>query len=237
MGFWSMDESNSVPDMTQPPEMVVAEQCRPQPSLLGKSHLRRSRRQNQPRIFPVRDDLVLECIARVSRLHYPILSLVSKTFRSLTSSPELYQTRYLLNRTEKCLYVCLQLLTEPNLRWFTLCRKPDKTLNSHICKKYETSSGNILVPVQILNSFPVEWSDTVAVGHKLHAINKDDDVPSSSNDCQTHTWGETPSLRLAHTKRKFDGIMDLAGIYENPDSLKLGTQSVQHTERNLEGRA
>ncbi|KAF2565985.1 hypothetical protein F2Q68_00024873 [Brassica cretica] len=55
--------------------------------------------------LPLPDELVLGCFARASRLHYPILSLVSKTFRSLTSSPELYQTRSLLNCTENCLYV------------------------------------------------------------------------------------------------------------------------------------
>ncbi|CAN6816925.1 unnamed protein product [Brassica oleracea] len=182
-------------------------------------------------ILQLLDDLVLSCLAHVSRLllHYPILSLVSKTFRSFTSSLELYQTRYLLNRTEGCLYVCLQFPNEPNLRWFTLCWKPDKTLNKKKKKKKNTtqsSSGNILAQVQILNSPPVEWSDSdiVAVGHKLYAINKEDDVSSSSSnvfflDCRTHTWVETPSLRFAHTNPGIDGMMYLAGSYENPDSL------------------
>ncbi|KAJ4905785.1 putative F-box/kelch-repeat protein [Raphanus sativus] len=172
-------------------------------------------------ILQLPDDLVLSCLAHVPRLHYPILSLVSKTFRSLTSSPELYQTRYLLNRTEGCPYVCLQFPSEPNLRWFTLCRKPDKTLNK---KKTESSSGHVLAEVQIHNSPPVEWSDLVAVGHRLYAINKEDDVSCCSSnvfflDCRTHTWVETPSLRFAQTKRKLDGMMYLAGSNENPDSL------------------
>ncbi|CAL9224337.1 unnamed protein product [Arabidopsis halleri] len=51
------------------------------------------------------DDLILSCVARVSRLYYPTLSLVSKSFRSLLASPELYKTRSLLDRTESCLYV------------------------------------------------------------------------------------------------------------------------------------
>ncbi|CAA7023936.1 unnamed protein product [Microthlaspi erraticum] len=42
--------------------------------------------------LPLPDDLLLSCFARVSRLHYPTLSLVSKSFRSLLASPELYQT-------------------------------------------------------------------------------------------------------------------------------------------------
>ncbi|KAH0890495.1 hypothetical protein HID58_052924, partial [Brassica napus] len=123
--------------------------------------------------LPLPDELVLSCLARASRLHYPILTLVSKTFGSLTASPELYQNRSLLNRSEKCLYVCLQFPTEPNLRWFTLCRKPDKTVN-----KTESLS---------------ELSNLVAVDHKLYAINKEDDVTSCSSnvfflDCRTHTW-------------------------------------------------
>ncbi|KAL0711971.1 hypothetical protein Bca4012_018949 [Brassica carinata] len=173
-------------------------------------------------ILQLPDDLVLSCLARVSRLHYPILSLVSKTFRSLTSSPELYHNRFLLNRTEKCFYVCLHFPTEPNLRWFTLCRKPDKTLTNQICnkRKKETSSGNVLAQVQILNSPPVKWSNLVAVGHKLYALS---DAPCSSNvfflDCRTHTWAETPSLRLAHTSPEMDGMMYLSESNENPDSL------------------
>ncbi|CAH8357459.1 unnamed protein product [Eruca vesicaria subsp. sativa] len=74
----------------------------------------------------------------------------------------------------------------------------------------------------ILNSAPVEGSNLVAVGHKLYAINKEEDDPSSCSsnvfflDCRTHKWVETPSLRLAHTVPE---MMYLAGSYENPDSL------------------
>lgn len=80
-----------------------------------------------------------------------------------------------------------------------------------------------MAPIQILNSSPVEWLNIVAVGHKFYSINKEDDVPSSSNvfflECRVHKWVETQILRLAHTKRRFDGIMYLAGSYENPDFL------------------
>ena len=173
--------------------------------------------------LPLPDELVLGCFARASRLHYPILSLVSKTFRSLTSSPELYQTRSLLNRTENCLYVCLQFPNDPCLRWFTLCRKPDKALNNKKKKKKSSTSGNVLGQVRILGSPPpVEWSNLVAVGHKLYAVR---DGPCSSDvfflDCRTHTWVETPSLRLAHTFPECDGMIYLPGGSESPDSLNF----------------
>ncbi|CAN6826815.1 unnamed protein product [Brassica oleracea] len=157
--------------------------------------------------LPLPEELVLGCLARVSRSHYPILSLVSKIFRSLTSSPELYQTRSLLNCTENCLYVCLQFPNDPNLRWFTLYQKPDKALNNKKKKKKETSSGYVLGQVRI--------------GHRLYAIS---DGPCSSNvfflDCRTHAWVETPSLRFAHSLPECGGMTYLPGGSENPDSLK-----------------
>ncbi|KAJ4891284.1 putative F-box/kelch-repeat protein [Raphanus sativus] len=170
--------------------------------------------------LPLPEELVLCCLARVSRLHYPILSLVSKTFRSLTSSPELYQTRSLLNRTENCLYVCLRFPNDPELRWFTLCRKPDKTLKKKKKKKTSTS-GNVLGQVRILGTPPpVEWSNLVAVGHRLYAVSPG---PCSSNalflDCRTHAWVETPSLRFPHTFPECAGMMYLPGGSENPDSV------------------
>ncbi|CAA7047224.1 unnamed protein product [Microthlaspi erraticum] len=63
-------------------------------------------------------DLLLTCVARISRLYYPSLSLVSKTFRSLLDSPELYKERSRLGQTESCLYVCVSH-TNAN-RWYTL---------------------------------------------------------------------------------------------------------------------
>ncbi|CAL9226125.1 unnamed protein product [Arabidopsis halleri] len=54
------------------------------------------------------DDLLLNCLARVSRLYYPTLSLVSKRFCSLLASTELYETRRLLGSTESCPYFCIK---------------------------------------------------------------------------------------------------------------------------------
>ncbi|RID51496.1 LOW QUALITY PROTEIN: hypothetical protein BRARA_H02153 [Brassica rapa] len=72
-------------------------------------------------------DVVLNCLARVSRSYSPILFLVSKSFRTLMTSPELHATRTLIGKTEDCLYVCLDLdNNNPNPRWFTLSQIPEQ---------------------------------------------------------------------------------------------------------------
>ncbi|CAA7023932.1 unnamed protein product [Microthlaspi erraticum] len=87
------------------------------------------------------DDLLLSCFPQVSSLYYPTLSLVSKRFRSLLASPELYKIRSVLGHTESCLYVYSRFYAGPNFLWFTLCRRPNRTLTE---KKKQSS--NILVP-------------------------------------------------------------------------------------------
>ncbi|KAL9302881.1 putative F-box domain, kelch-type beta propeller, F-box-like domain superfamily [Arabidopsis thaliana] len=51
------------------------------------------------------NDVVLNCLSRVSRTHDPILSLVSKSFRSLVASPDLEAARFRFLNTERCLYI------------------------------------------------------------------------------------------------------------------------------------
>ncbi|CAL9242740.1 unnamed protein product [Arabidopsis halleri] len=167
-------------------------------------------------------DLIVSILARVTRSYYTNLSLVSKSFRSILASPELYQTRTLLGKTETFLYVCLRFPDEANPRWFTLYRKPNQTLTKKK-KKKEESSVKLLAPTPVLNSPPLEWSSLIAIGSNLYAITAAIDNSPCSNvwflDCRTHTWLEAPRMRLAHTNSKFDGTMYLAGSSENPDSL------------------
>ncbi|CAA7012988.1 unnamed protein product [Microthlaspi erraticum] len=124
-------------------------------------------------IHSLPDDLLLSCLACVSRLYYPALSLVSKRFRSLLAPLKINQARSFLGRTEGCLFVCLQFPDEPNLRWFTLSWKPGnkekEKEKEKKKKKKEKSSGNILVPIYFLNS-PRKDSAFVAVGPNLYAI-------------------------------------------------------------------
>ncbi|CAA7049539.1 unnamed protein product [Microthlaspi erraticum] len=66
-------------------------------------------------------DLMLNILARVTRYHHPVLSRVSKKFRSLVRSSELRMTRS-LQGNEDSFYVCLGDFNSPSLtyHWFTL---------------------------------------------------------------------------------------------------------------------
>ncbi|KAG2242598.1 hypothetical protein Bca4012_086232 [Brassica carinata] len=141
------------------------------------------------------DDLLLSCFARASRLYYPTLSLVSKSFASLFASPELYKTRSSLGRTESCLYVCLSFHPDPTPRWFTLCRKPDRTMP--LKKK---PRGYALAKLPTPPSRSAHWSGLVTVGSDIYNIGGPIDEanePSSSVsilDCRSNTWRDGPSM-------------------------------------------
>ncbi|RID71363.1 hypothetical protein BRARA_C03304 [Brassica rapa] len=132
------------------------------------------------------DDFLLSCFARISTLYYPSLSLVSKSFRSLLTSPELYKVRSLSDHTECCLYVCIQFFSDLGPTWYTLCRKPDQTLTNKT-KSSSSSSGYVLAKVPILNS-----PRLVSVGPNIYNINSG---PVSILNCRSHTWSEGPSMR------------------------------------------
>ncbi|KAL1198929.1 F-box/kelch-repeat protein [Cardamine amara subsp. amara] len=169
-------------------------------------------------ILSLPDDLVVSCLARVSRLDYRNLYLVSKSFRSILASPELYKTRTLLGRTENCLYVCLHFPDEANPRWFTLYRKPNHSTKK---TKKKESSCNLLAPVPILNSPPLELSGFVPIDCNIYAISSGiEDSPCSNVwllDCRTHTWLQAPRMRLAQSNE----LMYLAGSSEKSESLNF----------------
>ncbi|ESQ37125.1 hypothetical protein EUTSA_v10002584mg [Eutrema salsugineum] len=167
------------------------------------------------------DDLLVSCLARVSRLYYPTLSLVSKRFRSLLASPELYKTRSSLGRTESCLYVCLRFHPDPNPRWFTLCLKPDRTLTNDTGKKKKKKSsfGYALAKIPTPDSPTAHWSGLVTIGSEIYNIGG----PIHSNersssvsilDCTSHTWREAPSMvvkRKCPEANVLDGKIYVAG--------------------------
>ncbi|CAA7019031.1 unnamed protein product [Microthlaspi erraticum] len=114
--------------------------------------------------------LLLDCLARISRLYYPTLSLVSKSFRSIIASPELYETRKRLNRTEKCLYICIRFPFDTETHWSTLCRLPTRKIANE-------SSGYFteLIPSPKYLR-PSQSSTLVAVGSDIYKIGGADDL-------------------------------------------------------------
>ncbi|CAA7036339.1 unnamed protein product [Microthlaspi erraticum] len=171
-------------------------------------------------ILSLPDDLLLNCIARVSRLYYPTLSLVSKSFRSLVASPELYKVRSLLGRTESCLCVCLKRGSKHS--WFTLCWKPDKSLTNEEDTSEKKSSGYVLAAASIPHSTYATFGSIVAVGSNIYNIDTSTgSVSVSILDCRSHTWRTTSSI--FQVKRKFfsasalDGKIYVAGVCKEDD--------------------
>ncbi|KAG7637013.1 F-box domain [Arabidopsis thaliana x Arabidopsis arenosa] len=103
-------------------------------------------------------DVVLNCLARVSRRYYPNLSCVSKSFQSLVRSPELAHMRSLIGKDDPVVYVCFSD-TKPflgrRLDWFTLNPNEKKT--------------------SVLNSFQVFsyymlYCPSVSIGSKIYFV-------------------------------------------------------------------
>ncbi|ESQ33599.1 hypothetical protein EUTSA_v10009365mg [Eutrema salsugineum] len=155
------------------------------------------------------DELLLNCFARVSRFLYPTLSLVSKRFRSLLASLELYNTRKLLSRTESCLYVCLWF-GEPY--WFTLYRRsthlnpnsnPKSQWSTPCFKQFRNimSSDNLLVSVPTRNLPPHFFGALTTIGSNIYMICGDTNGEPSPKvffmDCLSHTWHEAPNMLTA----------------------------------------
>ncbi|CAA7028137.1 unnamed protein product [Microthlaspi erraticum] len=158
------------------------------------------------------------------------LSLVSKRFRSLLASPEIYKARSLLGHTETCLYVVFE--SNPHPLWYTLCLKPNQTLTDDTGEKKKKSSGYVLARVPIPSSPHVRFPGLVAVGYNIYSIEEEPyygkkEERSSSDvwilDCRTHTWCEAPSLpvKLLSLSASFlDGKIYVAGNSYSSGSLK-----------------
>ncbi|KAL1214796.1 putative F-box/kelch-repeat protein [Cardamine amara subsp. amara] len=184
------------------------------------------------------DDLLLNCLARVSRFYYPTLSLVSKRFRSLVASADIYQTRTLLGCTESCLYVCLRFNSEANQHWFTLCPRltrtpnpnpnpilnlrrftscfrPQRNLTNHTRKKEKKSSKSRLVSVQTRKFSPTFWSSHATIGYNIYMIgeccNTRMNVVSPRvyfMDCRYHTFHKAPSMRMTTWSEPLVSVVD-----------------------------
>nr|VDC74315.1 unnamed protein product [Brassica rapa] len=145
------------------------------------------------------DELVKNILARISNWNYPNLSLVSKRFLSIISSPELYTTRSRIGTTEPCLYFCLE--DSPNIsspKWFSLRMKP---ANETLKDDYDIRGDYSLVPVPSSpHTHQVDYSLTIVFGSEIYLIGGPYREPSSSVrilDCKSHTWRDGPNMTVA----------------------------------------
>ena len=130
-------------------------------------------------------DIVVNILARVSRSHYPKLSLVSKYFRSIVRSREIYARRSSLGCTEHCLYLILYNLRTKENRCYILLR--GTTNGSH--------PRLVLVPsLPALPSRPYP-SSFAAVGSKIYMFGDGNDGSTAlSIDFESHTVRSLPSM-------------------------------------------
>ncbi|XP_010513182.1 PREDICTED: putative F-box/kelch-repeat protein At2g44030 [Camelina sativa] len=143
----------------------------------------RKTRKSSPTSFSLLPyDIVLNCLARVSRTHHPILSLVSKSFRSLVATADLYAARSRIGNTEECLCVCLKMKDNPSPRWYIL------------------SSEHKLIPAPPFpyGQYP-SFSAVVSIGCHIYIIGGSVSQGKRSRrvyllDCNSHQWRRLPKM-------------------------------------------
>ncbi|CAA7014932.1 unnamed protein product [Microthlaspi erraticum] len=138
------------------------------------------------------EDVIVDILARVPRCNYPTLSLVSKHFRSLFASREIYARRSLLGFMENCVYVIL-------------CNRNNRDGQLYILRrKANGNQGLFLIPS--LPSMP-QYGSYVAMGSKIYVFNS---VTTSSSgliiDCISHTAQPLPSMPVVMEVKMADII-------------------------------
>ncbi|KAL1188905.1 putative F-box/kelch-repeat protein [Cardamine amara subsp. amara] len=163
------------------------------------------------------DEIVVSVLARIPRSYYRSICLVSKSFYSLLSSPEMYAVRSEIGATEPRLYVFLRgriPFTKKNNSWFTLMG----------------SAFNLrLKPVSLSSTYaPARFnSTTVSVGFEIYHIGGTVLHRSKAVgvlDCRYGTWRRIPNLIVARKYPKscfLDGkIYVIGGVEAEESSMK-----------------
>ncbi|XP_010511064.1 PREDICTED: putative F-box/kelch-repeat protein At5g28160 [Camelina sativa] len=161
-------------------------------------------KQNNPSFVSLPDEIILNCLARISRSYYPRLSLVCKTFRSLIVSRDLNLTRYELKTHETVVYVYLQFPNSHHPSLFTLWIKPGKILNNQLEEKERLSTGDVRLvqtPSSYVSCIPIF---SVSVGSERYGLRQSDD-PSSiiyilSKGIYGYLWREATNMTVARAK-------------------------------------
>jgi len=128
------------------------------------------------------EELIVIIVALVRRYHYPKLSLISKAYRDLISSPELFQTRSRLGFTEPVLYTSIGFPPFDLPSWYILHR--------------------ISLQFKQITSLPsmLPGSAVVTIDYKMYVLGGFIGLnqPVSTMiviDCRFHTYRELPSMQ------------------------------------------
>ncbi|XP_051126990.1 F-box/kelch-repeat protein SKIP6-like [Andrographis paniculata] len=138
----------------------------------------------QPLISNLPDDISLQVLARVPRFHYPVLSLVSKSWRSAVNSVELFRTRSRLRTTQSSLYLILRI--DSSFHWYSEQNPP--------------TAKRTLIPLPSMPQHLV-GSSVLTLGPGVYVIGGSiNDIPSNSLwifDCRFNRWEKGPRMRVA----------------------------------------
>ncbi|XP_010490769.1 PREDICTED: F-box/kelch-repeat protein At5g03020-like [Camelina sativa] len=149
------------------------------------------------------DDVALNCLARISRFHYPTLSLVSKGFRSLLASPDLEATRSFIGNPENHLCVCLKLNNNPNLCWFTVSPIPKQRLKP--------------IPSYPQQQRYPQSPTVVSTGSEIYVIGGFVNGKRSRRvfvfDCRSHQWRRIRNMHLPRAAAAADVNEDNGKIH------------------------
>ncbi|EOA18490.1 hypothetical protein CARUB_v10007041mg [Capsella rubella] len=157
-----------------------------------------------PSFSSLPDEILVDCLARISSSYYPTLSIVSKSFRSIISSADLKAARSHIGNTEQWLYVCLYDSSFHIHQWYRLLlNNPNRTRPDSMIKKNNKTTGQLLVPVTFnySSNLPTVSESTIAVGSEIYVIGGPVDYAPSSAvrviDCCSNTWRDAPSMNVA----------------------------------------
>ncbi|KAL0700714.1 hypothetical protein Bca4012_056836 [Brassica carinata] len=146
-------------------------------------HKKRRNEEASPLWSSLPDAVALSIMARLTRLDHAALSLVSKRHRSLVASPELCRTRSLISCTEATLYVCLNIMPDPNPSWFVLTHT----------RRLRPIPSNPYQPLKSSSFVVVDWGIYVNGG----IINGNPTPDVWFLDCYSHMWRQVPSMKMA----------------------------------------
>ncbi|CAH8329550.1 unnamed protein product [Eruca vesicaria subsp. sativa] len=151
------------------------------------------------------DEIIVNCLARVSKSQYLSLSTVSKSFHTLLSSPEIYAARSQVGATEPRLYL-------RSHRWYNLTSLGNSDNDDDgIISEIKITRELSLVPVRLrlLSSCGrLREASFLAVGSDIYqfgGINKKKGKRSRSVrmlDCRSHMQRRAPKMRVAREGAK-----------------------------------